>query len=430
MAQYLAVPPAFSLRGTLRVPPSKSATNRALLIAALTDSPVEIVRPLESADITALRRCLEAMGASIVPTAEGLRVSGPLAAGPRAIVLDVADSGTAARFLCAAAAAVSGRFVLTGSRRLCERPIGELVEALRQAGAAIAYREREGFPPLDIEGGTLRSGEVRVDASRSSQYLSALLIAAVAVEGGLAVRASGAIASAPYVGTTLETLRQLGHEATADGNGALRVRRGARVASRYETPGDWSSAVPLLAAVLSAGGELTLSGLRLPSEDADARALPILERMGLSVLPEEGGLTASAPHARAISPVRVEATDFPDAVPVLAALAALAEGTSRFSGVGHLRLKESDRIAALRELLGAAGASAAAHGDALEVTGPARPMQPPVRLPTFSDHRMAMAAAVLALRRPGMLVEDPDCVAKSYPGFFRDLDTARARDNT
>jgi 3-phosphoshikimate 1-carboxyvinyltransferase len=423
VTEFLALPPADALRGRVRVPSSKSATNRALVAAALTASPVEILHPLESNDTAALARCLAAMGASIAPAAEGLLVHGPLAGDPRReIMLDAEDSGTAARFLAAAACAVPGRFVLTGSARLRERPMGELVAALRRAGAKIASRGAEGLLPLTIEGGALESGEIPVDGSRSSQFVSALLLAGLAVEGGLSVRVTGQTVSAPYVAMTLETLRELGHEAEA--GETLRVRRGARPAGRYAVPGDYSSAVPLAAAVAAASGEITLSGLRVPSGDADAGAFPVLERMGLSVRAGQGGLEVAAAR-RAPSAVDVAATRFPDAVPALAALAALAEGRSRFRGIAHLRLKESDRIAALAILLRAAGAEALEEEDALTVVGPAR-ADGARALPTFRDHRMAMAAAILALRLPGILIEDPGCVAKSYPDFFRDLESLRA----
>ena len=423
MSDFLALPPARSVAGGVRVPPSKSATNRALLLAALTGEPVEIVRPLDSDDTRALTRCLEALGAAIVPTAEGLRVSGPLrgAAGRDEVALDVSDSGTAARFLAAAAATVPGRFVLGGSPRLCERPIGELVEALREAGARVEYRGREGCLPLGIDGGGLTSREIAVDASRSSQFVSALLLASIAVEGGLRVRPAGILASGPYVATTLEVLREFGHEVEA--GEALSARRGRRVAARYVTPGDWSSAVPLAAAVGAAGGEVTLSGLRWPSADADAGALPALESLGLRIAagPDTVSVRAERSDLRAASAV---ATDFPDAVPALAALAILAPGLSVFSGVGHLRLKESDRLSSLETLAAAVGARAEASEDALAIEGPAAvPRDGLRRLRTFRDHRIAMAAGILALRLPGTLIEDPDCVAKSYPGFFRDLET-------
>jgi 3-phosphoshikimate 1-carboxyvinyltransferase len=420
MTDFLAIPPAREMAGELRVPPSKSATNRVLLAAALTGEPVEIAGPLESDDTAALRRCLEAMGAEIVERPGSLSVRGPLAGNPsRPATLDAADSGTAARFLAAAAAAVPGRVVLTGSARLRERPIGELVEALRGAGARIDYTGRDGCLPLSIDGGRLTSGTVVVDASRSSQFVSALLLAAIAVEGGLCVRASGEIASAPYVATTIETLRALGHEAS-EGPEGIRVRRGARLAARYEVPGDYSSAVPLLAAVAVAGGRIRLSGLRWPSADADAHALPVLSSMGVRIEGSAECVEASAEgRPRTVS---VRATNFPDAVPALAAAAALADGSSRFEGVGHLRLKESDRLAALSEILSAAGARADIDRDALVVTGPAAAPKAPMRLRTHRDHRMAMAAGIVSLRLPGLLIEDPDCVSKSYAGFFRDLE--------
>ena len=410
----------------MAVPSSKSATNRALLCAALTETPVEIVHPLESEDTAALRRCLTAMGASIESTAEGFSVSGPLQGDPaREIVLDAGDSGTAARFLTAAAAAVPGRFLVTGSPRLCERPIGELVGALASAGARIDYRGQRGRLPVSVEGGALRSGAITVDASQSSQFLSAILLAGVAVEGGLSVRASGPVASAPYVRMTLETLREFGHEAL-EGE-FVRVARGKRIRSRFQTPGDYSAAIPLLACAGAVGGDVTLTGLRWPSGDADAGALTVLESMGVRI-------EASASQVRAagnrddLRPVSVCAADFPDAVPALAALAALAPGQSRFTGIAHLRLKESDRIAALARLLSLAGATAVAEEDSLTVTGPARPGDGVLRLPTFRDHRMAMTAAILSLRLPGILIEDPGCVAKSYPRFFRDLETIVVRD--
>jgi 3-phosphoshikimate 1-carboxyvinyltransferase len=424
LSQFLALPPARALAGTVRVPSSKSATNRALLLAALTAEPVEILRPLESDDTDALVRCLDAMGADVRKTADGFRVSGPLSGSRGAeVLLDAGDSGTAARFLIAAAAVTPGRFLLSGSPRLCERPMGELVQALREAGARLVHRGRDGCLPLEIEGGARLAPSLSVDASRSSQFVSALLLAAVAVEGGLRVRPTGPMASAPYVETTLEALRDFGHEVVeAD---AIAVRRGTQPATRYETPGDYSSAVPLAAAVGAAGGEVELAGLRWPSRDADARAIPVLEAMGISI--ERAGAAIRVRADRdALRPASAAATGFPDAVPALAALAMLVPGRSEFSGVGHLRLKESDRLASLGALAATVGARADASEDALAIEGGvSRPAL--VRVATFRDHRIAMAAGILALRFPGILIEDPDCVAKSYPGFFRDVERLARR---
>lgn len=410
----------------MRVPASKSATNRALVLAGLSDTDVEIVRPLSSADTESLSRCLETLGVSIRPTADGLSVRGPLRGrGDEEVVLDVGDSGTAARFLAAVCAATPGRFLLTGSARLRSRPIGELVAALASAGAEISYAGAEGFAPLALSGGRLRAGLVEVDASRSSQFVSALLLAGVAVEGGLEVRPTGPVVSAPYVRTTLETLAAFGHRVSA--GPVMRSARGAAVVPRYTPPGDYSSGLPLLAASGAAGGTVMVQGLAWPSHDADAQALPALESQGLALRRVPGGIAATCEKGK-LAPVDLVATDFPDAVPTLAALAALAEGESRLRGIGHLRLKESDRIAALAALLCQAGARAEAEEDALLVEGPIRPAaRGVVRLPTFDDHRIAMAAALLSLAVPGLLIENPDCVAKSYPAFFRDLESLARR---
>jgi 3-phosphoshikimate 1-carboxyvinyltransferase len=430
MADYIAIPPVGEVRGTVAVPPSKSATNRALVLAALSQRPVFVERPLESDDTRALLRCLAAMGVVFEPAPGGLSVHGPPAAPQNLeITLDAGESGTAARFLTALTSAVPGRFLLTGSPRLRERPIGELVESLVSLGAAIGYAGESGCLPLRIGGGALRAGRVAVDASRSSQFLSALLLAAPAVAGGLEVSASSSVASSPYVTTTLEALRAFGHDVSGDveAGRAVRVSRGSSTASSYRVPGDYSSAIPLLAAAAAAGGAVTVTGLSWPSADADSRALTVLENMGLEISASPDAVTSRAKGG--LSPARVLATDFPDAVPPLACLAALAPGESRFDGIGHLRLKESDRIASLVAVLNAAGADARARDNSLVVRGPAsqRPDRGTIRLPTFGDHRIAMGGALLSLALPGLLVENPDCVAKSYPRFFRDLESLAVR---
>ncbi|MGH9365013.1 MAG: 3-phosphoshikimate 1-carboxyvinyltransferase [Thermoanaerobaculia bacterium] len=423
---YLAFPPARSVAGTVCVPASKSATNRALVLAALSATEVKIVRPLDSADTRSLARCLEAMGATILPSPEGLSIKGPLRGrGDEEILLDAGDSGTAARFLAAVAAASPGRFLLTGSARLMQRPIGELAAALASGGADLSFRGAEGFLPLSIRGGTLAPGLLEVDASRSSQFVSALLLAGIAVEGGLAVRPTGPIASAPYVRTTLETLSAFGHRVSP--GPVLRSARGDSEVARYAPPGDYSSGVPLLAAAGAAGGTVSVAGLAWPSHDADAQALPALESLGLRVMRVKGGI-AAAGQAGKLTGADISAGEFPDAVPALAALAALSDGESRLGGIGHLRYKESDRIASLAELLNRAGARAEAQTDALVVAGPIRPAsRGAVRLPTFDDHRIAMAAALLSLSVPGLLIENPGCVGKSYPAFFRDLESLARR---
>jgi 3-phosphoshikimate 1-carboxyvinyltransferase len=418
---YLVLPPATRVLGAIDAPPSKSATNRAYVLAALSPEPVVIARPLESEDTVALERCLRAMGARIERLPEGLRIGGPLAGSPgREVALDAGESGTAARFLTALAAVTPGRFLLTGAARLRERPMGELVDALRACGPSIEFRGEKGTLPLAIAGGSLSARRVVVDASRSSQFLSALLLAGAGRDGGLEVDVSGAVASAPYVAMTIESLRAFGHLASE--GPPFHVSPGAAPVERYEVSGDYSSAVALLAAAGAVGGEVVVRGLPWPAADADARALPVFERMGLKIATANGSVSAA--REGELRPVRAHATDFPDAVPALAALAALAEGESRFEGIGHLRLKESDRIASLAGLVASAGGQARGEPDALVIRGPLPAHSlGPRRLLTSNDHRIAMAAAILSLARRGFLIENPGCVAKSYPGFFRDLET-------
>jgi 3-phosphoshikimate 1-carboxyvinyltransferase len=384
------------------------------------------VRPLDSDDTRVLARCLSAMGASIEATTEGLKVHGPLA-GPsgRQVLLDAGDSGTAARFLIALCAVTPGHFLLTGSARLRERPMGPLVTALTQVGAHIEFRGEKGFLPIEITGQNLVLDRVNVDASSSSQFISALLLAATALPGGLAVASTGPVASAPYVQMTIETLRAFGHAVETEPE--LRVRPVRERKERYEVPGDYSSAVPMLAASGVAGGEVCVEGLTWPSPDADAHAVAVLEGMGLEI--STAGNRICARRSGEIRPVSVRAADFPDAVPSLVALSAFAAGASRFEGIAHLRLKESDRIGALAALLEAAGVSVRAEPDAISVEGPVsiRGDGPLRRLPTLGDHRIAMAAALLSLAVPGLAVENPGCVSKSYPAFFRDLGSLAVR---
>lgn len=432
MTDHLAFPPVRSVRGTVAAPPSKSATNRALVLAALSQEPVEIVRPLDSEDTSDLAGCLAAMGAVFRPTAGGFSVHGPLGTrvGREPVILDAGASGTAARFLAAIASAVPGNYRLTGRGRLGERPFAPLVAALREAGADVAYAGPEGFLPLAIRGGTLRApgrgAPLSVDASQSSQFLSALLLAAAARDEAFSVRPLGPVVSAPYVEATVAALRAFGHGVASGDDGTVTVTRGDRPPSRFEVPGDWSSALPFLTAAGVAGGEVTVTGLEWPSADADARALDAIEAMGVTVERSPRAIRARGDGAPP-EPVDVAAGDFPDAVPALAALAVFAEGESRFRSIAHLKWKESDRLAATADLLRAAGAVAKPGEGELAVTGPPRRQEGLRRLPTCRDHRIAMAAALLALRLPGSLVQDPGCVAKSYPAFFRDLETILIR---
>jgi 3-phosphoshikimate 1-carboxyvinyltransferase len=412
-----AVPARGPFAGAVEAPPSKSHTNRALLLAALADHPVAIDRPLSCGDADALVGALSAAGVGVARSEDGLVVS-PGSPPRGEATLDVRESGTACRFLAAYAAATPGlRAFLTGSPRLCQRPIGALVEALRALGAEIRYLGLPGFPPLSITGKELAGGTVAVDASESSQFASALLLVAPRLADGIALTLTGPAVSRAYLETTREALESAGIAMPGEGR-AFAVEAGQRVAAaRLAIPGDYSSGASMAAAVAAAGGRLTIGRLPWPSSQADAKAFDVLERMGVAIEREGGAITVSG---RARTGVSVDAADFPDAVPVLSAVAAGAEGESVFAGVAHLRLKESDRIAAIQDILAAGGSSARFESGLLRVSGGRRVPDDPPFFPTRADHRIVMAAAVLSLSGGGF-VEGPRAVEKSYPSFFSDL---------
>jgi 3-phosphoshikimate 1-carboxyvinyltransferase len=359
---------------------------------------------------------LSALGVRIRAENDVLVVT-PGAPPPEEIVLDVRDSGTACRFLAAFAATMPGlRAILTGSDRLCERPIGGLVDALREMGAEIRYRGREGFPPLHIMGKAISGGSVAIPASESSQFASALLLAAPRFSAGITLSLTGRAVSRAYLGTTREALEVAGIRVFG-GEQGFSIAAGARIETdTLLIPGDYSSAASLAAAVAIAGGTLRFSGLPWPSSQADARAFMVLERMGMEVRGDAHGVAVSGV---ARHPVEIDATDFPDAVPVLCAAAARVGGESVFSGVENLRIKESDRIAALEDLLRADGTASKFESGAFRVFG-SRKTGPAGVYPTRADHRIVMAAALLSLSCGGF-VESPRAVEKSYPDFFRDL---------
>lgn len=415
-------------RGTVLPPPSKSVTNRALNLALLVDGPVEIVRPLVSEDTRAMTAALGRLGFEVRRTGSGLLVretrgsEGP--AGTEEVAIDCRASGTMLRFLAASLATRPGVWILDGVARLRERPMAPLIGALRQLGAEIECLRAEGFAPLRIRGATLRGGRCRLDAGASSQFLSALLMAAVRSKEGVSVETS-ALTSEPYVELTLEAMNGFGlrWRRSADRFEVAPQRSGT---ASFEVEADYSSACYFGAAAALTGGRLALQGLRAESKQGDARFFSVLERMGARC--SWKGSTLEVVGAKRMQAVSESFADMPDQVPTLAVLAPFAEGTTRISGVGHLRLKESDRLAVVARGLARAGVEGVLEADA-EIAVPgvwARAEAPnsPVAIDTADDHRIAMSFALLGLRREGVSIVEPDVVAKSYPEFWADFGAA------
>ena len=438
----MSVPPASAPRAVrparpgldavVRVPGSKSVTNRALLLAGLAAGRSVLRGALEAGDTDAFAAGLRSLGVAVERRGDEVVVAG---AGGRfpAAEADVycAEAGTAARFLLAAAAAGEGVYRFDAAPQLRRRPLGLLLQALRAQGAR-TEPESAGALPLTLRAGGLAGGSLRLPGDTSSQFVSALLMAAPLGRGPLDLRVDGLV-SRPYVAMTLRMMESFGAgaavgssadagrsagPATLSGDSYV-VTPGAYAAREYDVEPDASTASYFFAAAAVTGGRVKVLGLRRAGAlQGDVAFLDVLECMGCTVTDEPDGVLVAGPAA--LAGLTVDMADISDTFMTLAAIAPLATSPVTITGIGNVRLKESDRIAAMEENLGRTGVKTDSGPDSLRVF-PTTPRG--ARIDPHGDHRIAMAFSVLGLRAPGMVVEDPGCVAKTCPGFF-DLWTA------
>jgi 3-phosphoshikimate 1-carboxyvinyltransferase len=407
------------LDGRVRVPGSRSIANRALVCAALAAGRSRLRGASESDDTAAMREGLRALGVAIATEDGSWSVEGCGGRLPaRGAAVDARASGTTARFLTAAATLAAGPTVVDGTPRMRERPIEDLAAALRALGAPVEVLGRGGCPPVRVAGGGLPGGRARIDARRSSQYVSGILLAAPCAARDVELEfAGGAAVSRAFLELTAEVMRAFGAEIELASGGA-RVRARAYAARDYAVEPDAQSAVYPLAAAAIAGGRVLVPEIPPDSRQTDLRVLEVLERMGCRVARTREGIELYGPVA-GLRAVDVDMNEIPDAVLALAVVALFADGPSTIRNIAHLRIKESDRLAALESELRKLGARAHAGADSLRIEpGPLRG----ARIATYDDHRMAMAFALAGLRVPGVEIEDPECVAKTWPGYFEALD--------
>lgn len=412
--------------GRLRLPGSKSISQRHFNLALLYRQPLVVRRPLISEDTEHYLEGLAAAGFAV--RRDGMDAVLEPQAPPRgATPIFCGAGGTMFRFLTAALTAVPGTYELDGIERLRERPIAKLVDALRQLGARIDYLGRDGFAPLRLHGGSLRGGRAVLDASISSQFLSALLMAGLAAEGPCEIEVA-ALTSEPYVDLTLDAIAAFGGrvERSAEGGpGIYRVwpgRSGSPPREILVEPDYSAVGYPAAAAALT-GGEVFLEDLSPGSRQGDRGFVDLLALMGARLEWRDGGLRVRGGELRAID---ADLEAMPDQVPTLAALAPFARGTTAIRNVPNLRVKESDRLAAMTSELRRAGATVEELPDGLIIPGvwaDAAPPETPVLAASWGDHRIAMAMALVGLRRPGLSVAEPAVVGKSYPDFWRDLES-------
>jgi len=414
------IPSGRRVRGRLRVPSSKSLTHRYLNLALLSRSAMVIEHPLYAEDTRLFLAALGRCGFRVEERPDEVVLEpAPVSPGEE-VEIFCGNAGTMLRFLVATLTVIPGRWRLDGVPRLRERPVGPLVDALRRLGARVEYLAAEGYIPLSIEGGTLQAGTTSLDAGESSQYLSALLMAALRAPGEVVVEV-GALTSRPYVDVTLAAAAAFDGQIERMGPRAYRVRPSELRAGRARVEGDYSAACYPAAAAALTGGDVILEGLVADSKQGDRGFIDLLVEMGAEVEWKRGDLRV---RGRELRGLKADLSGMPDQVPTLAALAPFATGETLIHNVAHLRIKESDRLEAMATEMKKLGAEVREGRESLWIPGlwsAAEPPVDPVRVDPRGDHRIAMSLALVGLRRPGVVVTSPEVVAKSYPGFWEDL---------
>ncbi len=401
---------------SVAIPGSKSYTNRALLLSALTGGSVKITNPLVSDDTHAMIACLRELGFRCSFHEDYLEVSGdPTAIEDRPYNLNANLSGTTIRFLLALAAIIPGIKNIRGRGRLNDRPIAHLVEALEQLGATIEYTDKKGYPPVRVTSSQLKSGKVRMHGEISSQFLSALLMVAPRI-GQLEIEVEGDQVSRPYIEMTIDAMKRFGIEVKNDGFKHYTVTAGQIYrAEEYVVEGDISSASYFFAIAALTHSTITVKNVNPKTVQADIRFLKILETMGSTVEYGEDSITVQGGGVRAID---VDMEDCPDQAQTLAVLAAFAKGTTVIRGIQSLRIKETERVAAVETELKKMGIRTESTPDTMTIYG-GEPQAASVD--TYGDHRMAMAFAVAGTKLAGMEINDPDVVSKTFPDFWEAL---------
>jgi 3-phosphoshikimate 1-carboxyvinyltransferase len=396
------------------VPPgSKSITNRALVAAALATGRSTLRGVLVADDTEAMVDCLRRLGITVDAAGDRLTVGGAGGRIPAAAAdLDVRQSGTTARFVAPVAALGHGRYTLDGAPRMRERPMADLVEALRSLGATVSGDHL----PFTITADGLAGGSALVAADASSQFASGLLLSAPAMAGGLRLRLLSVPVSRPYLELTADVMRAFGATVISDDDRSFTVAPGGYRATTYAVEPDASAASYFFAAAAICGGTVRVPGLGRRSRQGDVRFVDLLARMGATVeqTDDETVVTGAAP----LHGIEVDMADLSDTASTLAVVAAFASTPTRVTGIGFIRAKESDRVGGVVRELRRLGVDAVEEADGFVVRpGAFRP----ARVRTYDDHRMAMSFALVGLRLPGVEIEDPACVAKTFPDFFQAL---------
>jgi len=420
--EHLELKPASRAAGEITLPGSKSISNRTLLLAALASGTTEVHDLLISDDTQRMLEALQKLGISVQQTAANdWCIEGAAGAFPvKQAELFLGNAGTAFRPLTAALAVSGGHYTLSGVARMHERPIGDLVDGLRQIGAQVEYLQNEGFPPLTIAPGNIQiAAPIKVRGDVSSQFLTALLMALPLTHQEVVIEVVGELISKPYIEITLNLMAQFGVEVQREGWQRFIIPAN----SQYQNPGsvfvegDASSASYFLAAGAIGGGPLRVQGIGRNSIQGDVRFAEALEMMGASITYGDNWVEASAPAGK-LRALDLDCNHIPDAAMTLAVAALFADGPTRLSNIASWRVKETDRLSAMAIELRKVGATVEEGADYLRIIPPAD-LRADAVIDTYDDHRMAMCFSLVSLGRVPVTINDPGCVAKTFPDYFQ-----------
>ncbi|MCJ7773820.1 MAG: 3-phosphoshikimate 1-carboxyvinyltransferase [Desulfobacterales bacterium] len=396
------------------VPGSKSYTHRMLISAALSDGTCSIQNSLKSEDTLFTANALKRLGISIDEENESLIIQGGkgrLKACHEPIYLG--NSGTSMRLLAGAVSLGEGMYTLTGSNRMHERPIQDLLNGLNQIGISASSINNNGCPPIEVPGGKVAGGPVSINCDKSSQYLSSLLLLAPCTEKGLEITVIGELVSKPYVDLTIDIMYQFGIDVMRDGYQKFYVK-GKQVyqAGSFMVEPDCSHAGYFWAAAAITGAGVKVKGVTKNTRQGDLRFTEVLEKMGCEIIHDHDGIKVKGGF---LSAIEADMADMPDMVPTLAVVAAFAKGKTVIKNVAHLKDKESDRLGSVATELLKMGIEAKAEDNRLIVTGG---IPHGAEIDTYNDHRMAMSFSLAGLKIPGIIIKDENCVDKSFPNFW------------
>lgn len=415
LPDILEIPCSSSINSFIRIPGSKSITNRAILIASLAKSKSDIEGVLYSDDTKYMIDAWKRLGVSFESMKESLLIdgcNGDISATSNEIY--IGNAGTAARFLTTALLLGNGDYILTGNERMQQRPIQDLLDALKQVGAEIQDLNGSGCPPLKIQANQFNGGKIIIPGDKSSQYISSIMLTSPYAKEDVTIEIKGHLVSRTYVEMTRKIMHDFGAQTEWEGKNTLKISsKHPYVGRPYTIEGDASSASYFFALAAITEGTIKVKGIKSNSSQGDLGLLNILEEMGCLVSWDNDEVTVTG---RPLKGVSVDMNTMSDVAPTLAVIALFAEGTTHIKNVENMRIKECDRISALTTELKKVGADIIEEQDGLIITG--KSTYSPAEFSTYDDHRMAMSLSLVGVKTPGIKIKDPACVNKTFPEFF------------